>query len=369
MRSAWTLVGTIGAPGFGAVDPAGRVTVAGTPWSVDWWIGADDGWHVPSIARGVRQGLVGPGVVETRVRVPSGDAVQRVYGAGGCVVMEFTNDSPLPFGVGLGLDGDPPLVASREPFSLDAPPAPAARAVQFPVAHRATARVAIGTRSPDPLPTADEVGRGWTAHLSQGMQVEVPDPALQQLIDAARASLLLFDDGVEAQPAPFTGATASDRALVVAALDRWGFEASEMRAGLARRHRRLPRPLAASAALAQVDAMTRTASPTGAWARDGEGQHGAATAEFLLAVRDLLVAEVGPGEVEVVRALPPSWRGAPLEAHRVPVTGGVLSFALRWHGERAAVMWESDGVRITAPGLDAGWRATDARGEALLAVR
>ena len=53
-------------------------------WSLDWWIGAEDRWHVPAREAAVRQALVGNSpVVETRVRVPSGDAVHRVYAARG----------------------------------------------------------------------------------------------------------------------------------------------------------------------------------------------------------------------------------------------------------------------------------------------
>ena len=54
-----------------AVDPAGLVAVAGRAWSLDWWIGAEDRWHVPAREAAVRQALVGNSpVVETRVRVP-----------------------------------------------------------------------------------------------------------------------------------------------------------------------------------------------------------------------------------------------------------------------------------------------------------
>jgi hypothetical protein len=52
-----------------------------------------------------------------------------------------------------------------------------------------------------------------------------------------------------------------------------------------------------------------------------------------------------------------------------PTHHGRVSYALRWHGERPALLWECErpGVRLTAPGLDPSWSTTDQTGEALLA--
>ena len=75
----WTLVGTVASPTATAVDPAGLVV--GEGWSLDWWIGADDRWHLPGREPAVRQQLVSEApVVETLVRIPGGDAVHRAYG-------------------------------------------------------------------------------------------------------------------------------------------------------------------------------------------------------------------------------------------------------------------------------------------------
>src|SRR5689334_7364752 len=127
---------------------------------------------------------------ETRLRVPSGDAVHRVYGARNrngapAVVVEIENDSPAPFAVALvvstgaephrisvdgaqlAVDGHPALVLPRPPMrwstadaatgtrgvvtSGAAPPAPfetiersgAEAATVFPLSHRSVFRVAI----------------------------------------------------------------------------------------------------------------------------------------------------------------------------------------------------------------------------------
>lgn len=68
-----------------------------------WFIAADDRWYRPSRETTVRQREVsGVPVIETRIKVPGGDAVQRVYGVanfGGAIVVEIYNDSSLPFAV------------------------------------------------------------------------------------------------------------------------------------------------------------------------------------------------------------------------------------------------------------------------------
>ena len=81
-RGPETVVGTLDAARHANVDRAGRVHLGRAGWALDWWIGAEDRWHDPAEEASTRQRLIGAApVVETRVRVPSGDAVQRVYGA------------------------------------------------------------------------------------------------------------------------------------------------------------------------------------------------------------------------------------------------------------------------------------------------
>src|SRR4051812_40853609 len=104
----WTAVGNIGSAGEAIVDPRGMVTPWFDGWSLDWWIGADDRWHIPSREIAVRQRLVDDmPVVETAMRVPTGDAIQRVYavndGGTELVVVEIENRSTLPFAVALAV--------------------------------------------------------------------------------------------------------------------------------------------------------------------------------------------------------------------------------------------------------------------------
>ena len=114
---SWSLVGTVASPDRGTVDPRGLVTPgdpgAGSGWSLDWWVGADDRWHTPACEAAVRQRLVGGApVVETLMRIPGGDAVQRVYAIHAStdspfgqayLVVEIENASAVPFALALAV--------------------------------------------------------------------------------------------------------------------------------------------------------------------------------------------------------------------------------------------------------------------------
>ena len=71
---------------------------------------------------------------------------------------------------------------------------------------------------------------------------------------------------------------------------------------------------------------------------------------------------------------PAAWLGQPVEVHDVPTRIGTVSWAIRWHGERPALLWDvvphnsdADPPSVTAPGLDPAFSASGWRGEALLA--
>lgn len=426
----WTNIGSVGGGGFGAVDPGGLLTPRPHGWSLDWWVGADDRWYLPAREASTRQALFeGVPVVETRVRVPGGDAVHRVYGVGGpgdMAVVEIENASPAPLALALGVrpcnpagpravervevdgaairvDGEVGIVLARPPqrvagggteagdavdvvvggkaaeaqsLVVDDRSGLAAAAVVFPLAHRATARLAVplvaGARTvppPDRLPPLDAVVRGWRAQLGTGLRVEAPDEVLLQTIDAARAWLLLADDGVEPVPAPWTGPDRDAAAAVVAEARAWGLgpHVDEIAGGIPRRlRRRRRRSSVPSDVTARVDELLRAAGATFAWGRGGEGHHAGVAAEFLRCVRGMLV-QTGRHGVEILPGFPDAWRGASVEAHHVPADDTELSFALRWHDERPALLWESDApLTVRASALDPDWSGEGTRGEALL---
>ena len=78
------------------------------------------------------------------------------------------------------------------------------------------------------------------------------------------------------------------------------------------------------------------------------------------------------GRIEMLPAVPETWFGQSIDV-RGMVTGlGTLSFSVRWHGERPAVLWERiggpDDAELTCPGLDPTWSSTERSGETLLAT-
>ena len=105
----------------------------------------------------------------------------------------------------------------------------------------------------------------------------------------------------------------------------------------------------------------------------GDGHHGWAAADFLSLVRSILVRELRDGGLALCTMLPNAWTGQPIEVHDAPTYAGLLSFAVRWHGDRPALLWDLQphpgvgSVRITCPGLDPSWSTVEAKGEALLA--
>jgi hypothetical protein len=102
-----------------------------------------------------------------------------------------------------------------------------------------------------------------------------------------------------------------------------------------------------------------SASPTLTWP-DGPGP-------LLAAVRALLLAEQEDGSVDLLTELPVAWAGQSLEVHDAPTRRGSVSFAVRWHGARPALLWHASGVpELRCPALDASWSTTAPEGETLL---
>jgi hypothetical protein len=89
----------------------------------------------------------------------------------------------------------------------------------------------------------------------------------------------------------------------------------------------------------------------------------------------MIVGESSDGSraLNMLRRMPASWWGQAIEVHQAPTDVGRLSFAVRWHDERPAVLWELEPhvhdrpVRLSAPGLDPSWSTESPAGEALLA--
>jgi GH15 family glucan-1,4-alpha-glucosidase len=91
----------------------------------------------------------------------------------------------------------------------------------------------------------------------------------------------------------------------------------------------------------------------------GEGHNGLASAELLRFVRDLLVREVSDG-LALSSMVPDNWLGQGWEVHEAPTAHGRLSYAVRWHGERPALLWEL--VPRSGPGSDGRKRSAEGDG-------
>jgi len=89
-------------------------------------------------------------------------------------------------------------------------------------------------------------------------------------------------------------------------------------------------------------------------------------------VIDLLdgIVAIGPDGIELLRGWTPEHAGRDLEVRGVPTPTGLVGCAVRWHGPRPALLWETGGAEsngLTAPTLDPSWGSDAAEGEALLA--
>jgi hypothetical protein len=405
--AAVSVLGTLadGVVGSGGSRGLLRVDTAGI--EIDWWVGADDSWRVPSSGdvHTIRPG-VAP-AIEARVRVPGGEVVLRAYAVAGedapLVVAELENASPAPValawvvraapGYRIGraaIDGSTLLIDERARVELPGAPlrwAVDARAagvyesvvggnaasgrfdssasgagagggrhgdveiaLLFPVAHRTRTRIAAtvaGARATAVavarLPSFADVERGWVAALDRGMRVELPDEPMQAAVDAARATLLL---GLGSR-------TRRDR--FVSRISRsWGLaDAPARRRFRAVSHERDDDPWPG------LRASVTTPAASGATPRRA--------AEWLGALRGALV-HVERGRVDLLPHFPVEWLGLPVAVHDAPTRHGPVSFALRWHDLRPALLWDVPAnLRVGAPALDRSWQGLGGAGEALLA--
>ena len=487
-RGATELLGDLEGP-VATVDRAGTVALTGARWRVGWAVGAEDRWHVAAEEAAVRSCLVDDmPVTATAMKVPGGDVVlQAAAGraaAGRVVVLEFTNDTPVPVSLAVGVtgsitsaavNGSRLLVDGRVAVDLGrapggaaavddgdvwravrAEPSPgdcearsraglAAAAAVIPLAPRMPLRVAVpvedGSAAGAGLPGDTAAGRGsaasagspreiaagWRAVVERAASVELPDDTAVRAWRRGIAALILAAGCAE--PAAL--------AQAAVALDRVGlpYEADRAREALVGEagHARMPPPVAAAAlralasrrlrtgrtsglaelagplaaaagdcldplTLEQVAAVLETEAPAGA--RDARrllartaspaspppapatvdgldavarnsvafGGDGLAAVEVLL---DCLVSDAAD-HLMMLPAPSAAWRGASVDTDSLVTRHGVLSFSVRWHGPRPAVLWEvqpagvGDPAKLIRCGLDDSWASTALNGEALL---
>ena len=381
-----TTIGVLGGRWRASVSPTGSIE----PWDdsapLEWFIAADDRWHVPSREPAVRQlRMEGAPVLETRVRIPTGDAVHRVWcvaDQGGFTVVEIENDSTLPFAVAFSR-GD--VLSARPPAAvpiqgIDMP----SGSVVFPVGHHCTVQVALAHSPgrhtlPPNLATAAQVARGWTATVDRAGRILVPDQALADEVVRLRAELALNGPSEPGDdPVGFL--------LDVAQLVRLGeradswvpdvADAVEHAAKLAATWDQQAALDAAAIVLARADearafrdlTRLRSLTPTGLPSVAPSPSRTLAWYELCLARQvGALGADVVGAEL-LAGGIPPAWLGANFEVYDLPIgPRSAVSFAVRWHGDRPAVLWETSGptVQLSAPLVAPGWSSRETKGETL----
>ncbi|HQZ35137.1 MAG TPA: hypothetical protein PK020_11970 [Ilumatobacteraceae bacterium] len=363
---------------WGALEPWGGGA------SLDWHIAADDRWHSPQREAAVRQRRVdGTAVVETRVRIPDGDAIQRVYSVpdrGGLTIIEVENESPLPIAVAFthgGLQSLRPPSAPIEGITLPE------GSVAFPVGHRSTLTVALAHDGSGAgplhggLPTAAGVARGWQVTVDRASRLVLPDAALSERFFAERCELALVGpQHPDNDPVGFL--------LGVGQLVRMGEQATEWIPDVAHALELAAKSAnpdwALAAALDAADhvlavagekrarrdlrALSTRLAPAHVLASTAPDE----CAYFIAWVERLICDITVDGGQLLPTGFPSGWEGNNFEVYGVPTSAlGWVSFAVRWHGERPAVLWEQSGqaVPLSAPAIAPAWRTTDIKGEAL----
>lgn len=413
-------VGILGHPWRAMVTTAGDVY----PWdevdAIRWYVAADDRWHIPTDEVAVRQRSIdGAPVLETRLRIPGGDVIQRLWVASGrqgssALMMEFENDSPMAIAIAINRQN---LLVSRPVAVRTASgewPAPGLEIPReptvIPVGHRTSVRAALMTSGvATGLQVSDfadwpAVVRGWVALSEQASNFKIAD-----LRNGLRVDELIVAERTEISLNPTQRTDEPEEAV------RWLLEQRELKrmklneefnehdfvelAGAIEVISRAVRRGRLSTALA-LKGMNS------AWYLLGTGQeravedlrkvvakmvgtknaslmkmlsHGvenlsAESAEPMV-VSELECEFAAFTEDDCITLLPngmlPERLGVQFEAHGLNLGAEFrVSFAVRWHGPNAAVIWEIEGPReITLrSGVDLSWVSSHRTGEALWQV-
>ena len=401
VRKATHLLGVRGGTWLAEVNERGRIQPRDGSPALDWYIAADDRWHDPSIESTVRQQRrAGVPVIETRLRVPSGDVVQRVWAvADGFVVAEFTNSSSMPVAVALSR-GDVQCVRTPSPLGPQGIDLPSGSVV-FPIAHGASLTVALPMTSGvvldwRTLATADDMQRTWLAAVERAGYAIVPDKSLAPRINTVRSDLLassafpvdewgtrLAGDHVAMALALFELVRMGERLASWPRGDDVLERLAESTTTLLREHKKSDHiPWDVERALFAAQWVFHAAGDERA-ARDVQASHarlaraGAPSNQAPDGVRlgawldEQLVSPQRDGSVAVLgHGIPALWRSVNFECHDIAIgADSTISFAVRWHGELPALLWEVTGpheVRLSAGATDPGWSSTAHSGETLL---
>ncbi len=375
------------------ITPWGRVD----PWdgspSLDWFVAADDRWHHPASEPTLRQERISDSAaVRTRLRVPTGDVVHTVYSAaagGGFTIIEVHNESTMPIAVAFtrrDVRSERPII-DQPIMGIDLPQG----SCVMPVGHQARVRIAIAHDGsgagplPANLPTVDQVVRGWNALVDRAGRMSLPDTdrsaSLVAQVRASRCELLLGEmTRAEDDPARFL-VDLEDLVRMGEPVDPWLAELAGAVERLGRSDRRAQRW--------QADTGLDAAAQVLAKINDTRALRDVAKMMGRRGGRTPLPSEPPDGYVSrwleqrgargsqiLPAGIPTAWWGINFEMHGLPIglpderrgmSQSAVSFAVRWHGDRPAVLWEITGeaVTLTSPEAAPDWQTSDVYGEAL----
>jgi hypothetical protein len=334
------------------------------------------------------------------------------------------------------LQNMPPAEATTATASAVSKAGAAQVGAVWPLAYTATLRFIVELSQPTSLsasvPSTADVQRGWEAHLGQGMRVDVDELPIAESLATSTRSLLTLWPEITDTPSSIIALSESgfgrdagrlfellercdDDDAVLRSLMRWA-QLGEQEHQLEDLERILGRLAQAGHAVArrdgtiagpawlqdaavalggrlhqidQPDVAERIQSITGASfearppgerlaqldkERDKRGvwpnQMHAAT-HYVRAVRNAVIDDAG-AEIRLLPNLPELWRGRTIDVLGLPVSNGNVSFGLRWHGPRPALLWEASlapeaPFQLTVPGIDPDFSTTERAGETLLA--
>jgi hypothetical protein len=392
------MVGVRGGTWHAIVNERGAIRPSDGSPVLDWYVAADDRWHDPSTEGTVRQERRGGiPIIETRLRVPGGDIVQRVYGVvehGGLIVIEFENQSSLPVVVAL-TRGD--VLAQRPPSSavisgISVPEG----SVAYPVGHKSTLKVALSrsgsalTQLPTGFADVTQLRRGWSTALDRASRLMLPDSEYCDAVARIRSDLLICGNADFSE----LGGDQVAYVLSLVELQRMGEKIHQHLAGLVDAvedllvassraphigwdveralfgAQRLFHAVTETRAVADVATSQARLGPVGDEPADyptemPPGVRGIAWLE------DQLVSPRRDGTATIMaRSIPNRWLGVDLEAHGLIADAvHTVSCALRWHGERPALLWEvagPPGLHLSAGRFDPTWSSNESSGETLL---
>lgn len=419
--------------GFRAVIwPSGSVQLANESFCVSWWVRVGDRWYNPSTDAAIQQSrFVSAPVADTALTVPSGRIVSRSW-AGldnrPGVVTEIHNQTSSPVAVAvviqgvhhvearsrtLLVDGNLVCVLDRQPSlrfaaahhedlwtvvtkdessygriqSAEDTVSGSAVACIIPLPHRQYLRFVSPNGEPASFPSAEQITNGWTARLEETARIELPDRALVDSVSTGLVDFLL------AEPTPDISVQLAAWGLYRQAIERiithcrqdpvaW-LRAAAITWSLCRQPNLFSQfPIEGLIASGKVSELEPGTIGLLSGLFSARGDHRAAEDAKLLTGRaaepnghlwDLArrLACSNRNGLTLLSGFPEAWHGKPIEVHNLPTTRGVISYGIRWHGDRPALLWElkqhgDEPVILTVPDLDPGFTTSNPRGETLL---